>query len=123
VRVLAIAAALVASGAAARTTVTLTAKTHAPTINTHWSYVVRASRAHKPVAARLTVQLVDPLGGVHAVQFGANTKNVKNWPFHGVFRDYVIFPRSSRGVPLTFRVTVSGRGFRKVISYRVTPRG
>ena len=50
--------------------VTLTAPTHTPKINVRWYYTVRATRDGKPVAARLTAQIVDPIGGVHPVQFG-----------------------------------------------------
>src|SRR5712691_13393188 len=79
---------------------TLDAPGHTPKVNTHWNYAVHATRAGKPVAARLTAQIVDPIGGRHPVEFGASTKKVTNWPFRGVFRDYVIWPSSSRGVPL-----------------------
>jgi hypothetical protein len=102
--------------------VTLTAATHTPKINTHWSYVVHASLQGKPVAARLTAQIIDPIGGVHPVLY-ANTKvKVVNRPFKGVFRDFLIWPKSARGVPLTLRVTVRSGGATKVVKYVVTPR-
>jgi hypothetical protein len=74
------------------------------------------------VAARLTGQIVDPIGGVHPVQFGKSKKNITRWPFKGVFQDYVIWPSSSRGTPLTFRLTIVVGQTKKVINYRVTPR-
>jgi hypothetical protein len=89
-------------------------------VNVRWHYTVRAIRDGKPVRARLTVQIVDPIGGVHAVMFGSSTKKIINWRFRGAFRDYVIWPPESRGFPLKFRVIVSGKGFRKVITYRIT---
>jgi len=102
---------------------TLTAPGHTPKINTHWNYVVRATVAGKPVAAKLTAQIVDPIGGRHPVEFGANTKTITNWPFKGVFRDYIIWPASSRGVPLKLRLVIRAGGSTKVITYAVTPHG
>lgn len=102
--------------------VSLSAPTHRPKVNVRWPYAVRVTRDGKPLAARLTVQIVDPLGGVHPVQFGKTTRNVTRFPFRGVFRDFVIWPAESRGIPLKLRVTVVRRGLRKVISYAVTPR-
>jgi len=100
--------------------VTLTAPGHTPKINTRWSYVVRATEGGKPVAARLTAQIVDPIGGSYPVQFGKSTKNITNWPFKGTFRDFIIWPASSRGVPLKLRLTVRVGGARKIITYAVT---
>jgi hypothetical protein len=59
---------------------------HTPKINTHWNYTVRATRNGRPVAGRLTEQIVDPIGGAHPVQFGKSTKNITNWPFNGEFK-------------------------------------
>jgi len=98
---------------------TLTAPGHTPKINTHWNYVVRATRGGKPVAATLTAQIIDPIGGRHPVKFGANTKTITNWPFKGVFRDYIIWPASSRGVPLKLRLVVRAGGGTRVIMYAV----
>jgi len=121
VKVLA-AAAVAAALAATGVKVTLTGSGHTPRINKHWPYVVRATVDGHPASARLTAQIVDPLGNAHAVQFGATTKRVVNWPFKGVFRDYLVWPSSSRGIPLTFRVTVRVGRARHVLTYRVTPR-
>lgn len=114
------AAALLAGSAAPK--VTLTAPSHTPKINVHWPYTVRATAGGKAVAGRLTVQIVDPTGGVHAVEFGKSTKKVVNWPFKGQFSDFVIWPASARGIPLTFRVTVKVGAVKKLIPYLVTPR-
>jgi hypothetical protein len=102
--------------------VTLSAPGHAPKINVHWPYTVHATSGGKPVAARLTAQIVDPVGGVHAVEFGKSTRKIVNWPFKGTFSDFVVWPASSRGVPLTFRVTVRVGAVKKVVSYQVIPR-
>lgn len=99
---------------------TLTAPTHTPKINVKWPYTVRVTKDGKAVSARLTAQIVDPLGDAHPVQFGKTTKNITRWPFKGVFRDYVIWPPSSRGIPLTFRLTIVVARTKKVINYRVT---
>ena len=53
----------------------------------------------------ITAQIVDPIGGVHPVDFGNTTKH-HNGPFKGTFHDFVIWPADSRGIPLTFRLTV-----------------
>jgi hypothetical protein len=124
---LASAASVVAAGAVALSgggaRVTLTAPGHTPKINVHWPYSVKVSSAGKPAAATITVQIVDPIGGVHPVQFGATKKYIVKWPFKGTFHDYVIWPPSSAvGVSLTFRVTVKSGGKTKVISYVVTPK-
>ena len=121
-KTLAIASAALALVGGSAVRVSLTAPTHTPRINVHWPYSVRATRGGKAVTARITVQLVDPIGGVHPVQLGSSKKNITNLRFRGVFRDYVIWPPESRGFPLKLRVTVVGKGFRKVLQYAVTPR-
>ena len=103
--------------------VTLSAPGHTPKIKTRWYYVVRAMQGGEPVAARLTAQIVDPIGGSHPLTFGTTAKAITNWPFKGTFRDFVIWPASSRGVPLKLRIVVRAGGVRKVLSYTVTPHG
>lgn len=102
---------------------TLTAPGHTAKVGTHWNYAVHATRGGKPVAARLTEQIVDPIGGRHPVTYANTRKPITNWPFKGTFRDYIIWPRSSRGVPLTLHLVVRSRGTTKVIKYVVTPHG
>ena len=101
---------------------TLTAPTHTPKTGVRWAYTLRVTKDGKAVSARLTAQIVDPLGTAHPVQYDATKKNITNWPFKGVFRDYVIWPRSSRGITLTFRLKITVGQTKKVINYRVTPR-
>jgi hypothetical protein len=96
---------------------------HTPKIKTHWPYTVRATSSGKLVKGTITVEVVDPLGGHHYVQLGASTRIVHNIPFKGVFRDYIIWPPASRGIPVTFRITVHASGKTKVIAYHVIPRG
>jgi hypothetical protein len=114
-------AALLSAMVVASPQVTLAAPGHTPKINTHWNYVVRATDGGKPASARITAQIVDPIGNAHPVEFGKSTKTITNWPFKGVFRDFVIWPASSRGVPLKLRILVRVGGIRKTITYLVTP--
>ncbi len=56
---------------------TLTAATHTPKADnkTHWPYQVKVTDLKgKPLAGKVTIAIVDPVGGVHPVQFGANTE-------------------------------------------------
>ena len=111
------------TGASASTfRASLSAPTHTPKANVKWRYAVHASRDGKPVRARLTAQIVDPIGGTHPVLYANTKRKLVNWPFRGTFRDYATWPGSSRGIPLTFRVTVVSGGDRRVLRYRVTPR-
>jgi hypothetical protein len=66
--------------------------------------------------------IVDPLGGVHAVEAGATRRPITNLATRGVYRDYLIFPPESRGVPLKIRVTVVAGGVRRALTYVVIPR-
>ena len=103
--------------------VVLTAPGHTPTIGKHWNYTVSVTENGRPAAARISEQIVDPIGGVHPVQFGTSTKNITNWPVKGTFRDFIVWPADSRGIPLTFRVIVRVGAGKKTDSYTVTPRG
>jgi len=102
--------------------VTVSAPGHTPKINVHWNYSLKVTRGGKPVAAKLSEAIVDPIGGVHPVQFGKNTTNITNWPINGTFKDFIIWPPSSRGVPLRLRITVKVGTAKKVVTYAVTPR-
>jgi hypothetical protein len=111
------------AGAAPGFKATFSAPTHTPKVNAKWFYVVRATGpAGTPIRATVTAQLVDPFGGVHAVQFGSTTKPIVNRPFVGAFRDFVQFPPESQGFKLTFRVTVNALGARRVLSYWIKAR-
>jgi hypothetical protein len=102
----------------------LTAGTHQPKVNTKWPYSVRVTTLKgKPMKAKITVQIVDPLGGVHPVEFGARKVNVVNHPFFGTFRDYVIWPPSSAvGVTLVFRTIVKTAKGKVTLRYNVNPQ-
>jgi hypothetical protein len=113
---------LVGALAAAPLTVTVTAPTHAPKVKTRWYYTVRATLAGKAGAGKLTALIVDPIGGSHPVQFGSSTKNITNWPFTGRFRDFIIWPASSTGIPLKLRVVVKVGSASRTLTFAVTPR-
>ena len=102
---------------------TLTAGSHHPVINTRWPYSVRVvdAKGH-PLRARISVAVVDPIGGVHPTLFYvSDTKYVTNIPFRGTFRDAVKWPPESKGYPLTLRVTVKVGTLKRMLKYLVTP--
>ncbi len=101
----------------------LTAPTHAPKIKTHWPYQVTVTDLNgKPLAATLSLAVVDPIGGVHPVQYGASTKYITNVQIKGTFRDYVIWPPASAvGVALKFRATLKTAKGKTVLIFLVTP--
>jgi len=105
--------------AAAPVKATLTAPGHAPKINTKWHYTLRVTSHGRPIAAKLTAQIVDPIGGKHPVDLGLTKKPITNYPIKGVFRDFIIWPRDSNGIPLTLRFVIRAGGTTKTLSYRV----
>ena len=112
-----------AAAAAGSLTVTFHATTHAPKVNAHWPWSITATSGGKPVAGTVTAQVVDPVGGIHAVEFGGvKTKFVTNVKFKGTFRDFVIYPPISKGIGVTFRVTVKTALGKRVVNYRITAR-
>lgn len=111
-----------ASLAVASPHVSLTAAGHTPKVGSHWPYTVHLTAAGKPVRGRVTAQIVDPLGGKHPVGFGVKKGNVTNVAFKGSFHDFVVWPKSSTSVPLTFRITVVSGKTKRVVNYKVTPR-
>jgi hypothetical protein len=115
---LAIAAAAAVAGGSLH--VTLTGGGAKPKAGAHWPYKAVAVLNGKPAKGTITAQIVDPIGGVHAVQFGANTKNVTRIPFKGTFKDYVIWPKDAVGYPLKFRVIVVAGGKKQIASTTVT---
>ena len=121
---------------------------HAPAINKRWPYTVKVTDAKgKPTAARITAVVVDPVGGVHPVEFFATIvpkpaapqcppnwildpqakpptckKYVTNYPIKGTFKDAIIWPPESGGYALTFKVTVRVGTAKKVLIYLLTPQ-
>jgi hypothetical protein len=114
------AGALAAAGAPK---IVLHAPNHDPKVGVHWNYTITArSPSGKAVAATLTERIVDPIGGVHPVQLGNTKKNIAGLRFTGTFSDFIIWPASSRGIPLTLRATVKAGGHTTVVNVPVTPR-
>jgi hypothetical protein len=107
---------------------TLKAPRTQPKVNVKWWYSIKVTDLKgNPLKARLTAKLIDPIGGVHPIDYGPSKpeRPITNWPFKGTFRDYITFPPDSRGYPLTLRWTVKVRVgqylFRRVFTRRVTP--
>jgi hypothetical protein len=108
--------------AASPVKITVTAPGHTPPVAKRLNYSVAVTVGGKPVKALLTEQIIDPIGGVHPVQYGTTKKLIKNWPFKGIFRDFIIWPASARGVPVTWRITVVVGKTKRVLNYKITPR-
>ena len=110
------------AGAAAPFTVVFRAPKHTPKVMERWPWSVTAkTAAGKPLAGRVTAVVVDPIGGVHPVEYGCcKTKFITNVPFTGTFRDYVQYPLGAKGYRVTFRVTVKTALGTKRVSYWVT---
>jgi hypothetical protein len=101
----------------------LTAPTHHPKAGTKWFYTLRVTDLNgKPLKARITMQIIDPLGSAHPVQYANTKKNLTNWPINGHFRDYIIWPKSSAiGIRLNLRAIVKAAGTKTVLNYLVQP--
>ncbi|MEZ5101744.1 MAG: hypothetical protein R3C15_18485 [Thermoleophilia bacterium] len=94
-----------------------------PAVGTRWTYAVEATDASgAPLAATVTVEVVDPLQQAHPVQYDATEEDIVDRPFAGRFEDYVDWPADGRGVPLLFRATVEHAGDEVVLALPVTPR-
>jgi hypothetical protein len=124
-----VASAAAASGSAASGKTgfeaTFHAATHTPRVNTTWKYSVRVTDPKgRPIWARITSQIVDPLGTVHPVEFDGTGHNpyVKNYRFFGNFCDSVKWPRNSAvGVRLRFQTVITTAAGRRVLTYTVSP--
>ena len=102
---------------------TLYAPTRKPKANAKWRYRVVVTDANgKRLAGKITVQIVDPLGQAHSVDYDDTKKPITNMAFDGVFRDYAEFPPDARGFTLTFRVIAKTDKGKVTITYPVTPR-
>lgn len=101
--------------------VVLTAPGHSPTAGERWGSTVRVSEGGGPVAATVTAEVVDPVGGVHPLPFGrATTKDISDRRFTRTFRDFIRWPAESRGVPLTCKPTIEVGSATGVERYNVT---
>jgi hypothetical protein len=92
-------------------------------VGTRWHYRVTAEDSSgQPLEGKITVEIVDPLQQAHPVDYDGTKEPIVDRPFEGEFRDYVDWPAESRGVPLTFRVTVEAEGEAVELTYPVTPK-
>ena len=84
---------------------------HTPKVNAKWFYTVRATRGGKPAHATITSQIVDPIGGVHAVEFGDTHRfvSVMVWP--------TVTGPEAVVVKLTFRVIVKAGAAKRTLTY------
>ena len=105
---------------------TLTADGHTPKVRSTWYYRVRVTdpKGH-PIWARISSQIVDPLGSAHPVEFDGTGHNpyVKGYRFFGNFCDSITWPTSAGvGVTLKFEAVIVTAHGRTVLIYPVTPR-
>jgi hypothetical protein len=100
----------------------IVASTHTPKVNSNWFYVVSVTDRHgKLIPATITTRIVDPVGGVHPVEFGCCKKNIVNHPFTGVFGDFVTFPLAAKGFKVSVQVVIRALGATQVLKYWVKP--
>jgi hypothetical protein len=127
-----------AAGAAVGIKATLKAPAAEPTVNVKWRYSIKVTDLKgKPISAKLTAVVIDPLGTAHPIDYGPTgppnpgpAKPITNWPFKGTFRDYIIFPPESRlatqlgGLKLrwTVKAKLGGKTYTKVLKRLVKPR-
>jgi hypothetical protein len=103
--------------------VTIVAPTHAPRVGRRWRYVVRARDRHgRAVRGRLTVQVVDPIGQRHAVQYANTKRNIVNWPFSGRFSDFIAWPLTARRYRLVLVAAVRAGAGAGEARFEVRPR-
>ena len=67
-----------------------------------------SNRAAAPLLAQITVQLADPFGGVHPVEFDACKNNIVDHRIRGVFADAVEYPPDSPTVSISTPTSVTG---------------
>ena len=101
----------------------LVAPTHTPRVGVRWPYSVHvATLGGRPLRATITVQIVDPVGGTHPVQFRNTKRDIVRLPFVGTYRDWVTWPpRSALGIALRLRATVHTARGSAVLTYPVVP--
>ncbi len=109
------------AGAAPAFKVVFTASKHTPKVNERWPWSIRVTtNAGKPLAATISAVVVDPIGGVHPVEYGCCAKKfITNVKIKGTFRDFVQYPLSAKGYRVTFRVIVKTALGRKAVNYWV----
>jgi hypothetical protein len=104
--------------------VALRAPTHTPRVNVRWPWSITVStQAGTPLPATISVAIVDPIGGVHPVEYDCCKKKfITNVRIKGRFADKVIYPLASKGFRVVFRVTVKTALGRRVVNYWIKAR-
>jgi hypothetical protein len=105
------------AGAAPAFKVTFRASTHTPRVNQKWIWSIKVTTlAGKLLPARISAVVIDPIGGVHPVEYGCcKNRFITNVRIKGTFRDFVQYPLAAKGYRVTFKVTVkTARGARAV---------
>ncbi len=94
---------------------------HTPKVNERWPWSVKVTtKAGKPLAARISAVVIDPIGGVHPVEYGCCKKKfITNVKIKGRFADYVQFPLAAKGYRVTFKVTVKTALGTRAVTYWV----
>jgi hypothetical protein len=112
------------AGVVAPPKVVFRAPTHTPKVNVRWPWSIAVStQAGSPLAATISVAIVDPLGGVHPVEYDCCKKKfITNVRIRGRFADKVIYPLASKGFRVVFRVTVKTALGRRVVDYWIKAR-
>ncbi len=104
--------------------VVFTAPEHTPKVNERWPWSIRVTTSTGTLLpATISAAVVDPLGGVHPVEYGCCAKKfVTNVRIKGTFRDFVQYPLSAKGYRITFRVRVKTALGTKAVSYWIKTR-
>ena len=112
------------AGTSAAPRVVFRAATHTPKVNARWPWsIVVTTAAGRLLRATVSVAIVDPVGGVHPVEYGCcKGKFITSVKTKGRFADYVQYPLSAKGFKLTFRVTVKTRLGKRIVAYWVKAR-
>ena len=106
-----------AAGAVPAFNVSFKASKHTPRVNEKWTWSIKVTDpAGNLLPARISAVVIDPIGGVHPVEYGCCAKKfITNVPIKGTFRDFVQYPLAAKGYRITFKVTVkTARGTRAV---------
>ena len=112
------------AGTAAGPRVVFHATTHTPKVNVRWPWSIAVStQAGAPIAGTISVAIVDPIGGVHPVEYDCcKNRFITNVKIKGRFADKVIYPLASKGYRVVFRVTVKTALGRRVVNYWIRAR-
>ena len=101
--------------------VTFKASKHTPRVNEKWTWSIKVTDpAGKLLPARISAVVIDPIGGVHPVEYGCCAKKfITNVPTKGTFSDWVEYPLAAKGYRITFKVTVRTARGTKAVTYWV----